>query len=185
VLTDDITPFEDRKLWLLNGAHSMLAYVGSLRGCTTVHEAVTDEYCRRLLDDWWETCRRYLPASDGELSAYCMALADRFANPRLHHALAQIATDGSQKLPVRLLPVLRRERDAGRLPEPAVAVLAAWIAHLRGAGAPVRDVSATELVEAAAGPIGEAVPRVLAALDPALADDADLVAAVRASAAAS
>jgi fructuronate reductase len=178
VLTDDITPFENRKLWLLNGAHTLLAYVGSLRGATTVAEAVADEYCAGLLDEWWTTCRRHLTAPDAELAAYCDALAERFANPRMQHALAQIASDGSQKLPVRVLPVLRLERDAGRLPESAVALIAAWIDHLRGIGAPVRDVRAAGLRPLADGPLRTAVPRLLAALDPALADDAALVAAV-------
>ena len=56
--------------------------------------------------------------------------------------LAQIAADGSQKLPIRVLPVLRGERAAGRMPTGALRVLAAWINHLRGAGAPVKDAGA-------------------------------------------
>jgi len=95
----------------------------------------------------------------------------------MRHALAQIAADGSQKLPVRFLPVLHRERAAGRLPEAAVVALAAWLLHL--AGGPVRDVRADELRALVAGGVEDAVPRVLAALDGALADDAELVAAIR------
>ena len=57
-------------------------------------------------------------------------------------------------------------------------MLAAWICHLRGGGAPVTDVRAAELVTFAAGPTRGAVARVLGALDPALADDGDLVATV-------
>jgi fructuronate reductase len=178
ILTEDVTPYEQRKLWLLNGAHSLLAYVGLPRGATTVDEAVADEYCATLMRGWWDTCRRHLPAPEAELAAYCDALVRRFANPRMRHALTQIATDGSQKLPVRLLPVLRLERDAGRLPESAVAVLAAWVLHLRGA-APAQDVRAADLTALAGGPTRDAVPRLLAALDPALADDGELVAAVR------
>jgi fructuronate reductase len=79
--------------------------------------------------------------------------------------------------------VLRRERAAGRLPGAAVTVLAAWVLSLRGAGAPVKDVRAGDLVEAATGSLDAAVPRVLAGLDPALAEDTELVASVRASAA--
>ena len=71
----------------------------------------------------------------------------------MRHRLAQIAADGSQKLPIRILPVLRAERSAGRMPEGAVRVLAAWIGHLRGAGAPVADPRADELVALAAGPL--------------------------------
>ena len=80
---------------------------------------------------------------------------------------------------MRLLPVLRAERAAGRLPEVAVTVLAAWLLHLRGAGVPVRDVRADELRTLADPPLPVAVPAVLGALGPDLADDAELVAAVR------
>ena len=182
VLTDDVTPYEQRKLWLLNGGHSLLAYVGSLRGCVTVDDAVADEYCRTLLEQWWSVCTPHLAVSATEAEAYCAALLERFANPRIGYALAQIAGDGSQKLPVRLLPVLRAERAAGRLPDVAVTVLAAWIRHLRGLGAPVRDVRAGELRSMAARPLADAVPAVLAALSPELPDDAELVSAVRDSA---
>ena len=179
VLTDDVTPFEQRKLWLLNGGHSLLTYVGGLRGCATVAEAVADEHCVALLREWWTLCLPHLAVPRPEAEAYCSALLERFANPRMRHSLAQIATDGSQKLPVRLLPVLRLERAAGRLPGPAVAVLAAWVAHLGGTGLPVRDVRADELTALAGGDPTGAALRVLASLDPALADDTDLVAAVR------
>jgi fructuronate reductase len=176
VLTDDIAPFENRKLWLLNGAHSLLAYAGSVRGHATVADAVADPVCVAWVQQWWDTCAPHLALPDEDVAAYRAALLARFANPRMRHALAQIATDGSQKLPVRILPVLRLERAAGRLPDVAVTVLAAWVLHLRGAGAPVRDVRAADLVPLADGPL----PGVLAALEPGLADDPDLVAAVRA-----
>ncbi len=179
VVTDDVTPYEQRKLWLLNGGHSLLAYVGSQRGHATVDEAVRDPHCLDLLQRWWALCTPHLLLGRERAEEYGAALLERFANPRMRHALAQIATDGSQKLPVRLLPVLRAERAAGRLPEPAVTVLAAWLLHLRGTGAPVRDVRADELRALGGRPPAEAVPAVLATLDPALADDAELVAAVR------
>jgi fructuronate reductase len=119
-----------------------------------------------------------LTLPEAEVAAYRAALLDRFANPRMHHRLEQIAADGSQKLPIRILPTLRRERSAGRLPQGAARVLAAWLCHLRGIGAPVTDARADQVVPLAAGPLPEAVPRVLATLDPPLADDSELVAAV-------
>jgi fructuronate reductase len=100
----------------------------------------------------------------------------------MHHRLGQIADDGSQKLPVRVLPALRQERAAGRLPPAATRILAAWVGHLRGAGVPVRDARADELVPLAEGPLPEAVPWVLAALDPAAGGDDDVVKAVVAQA---
>jgi fructuronate reductase len=183
VFTDDVTPFEERKLWLLNGAHSVMAYTGPLRGAATVDEAVADPVCRALVEGWWNACSGYLPLPPADVAAYRSALLRRFANPRIRHALSQIGTDGTQKLPVRFLPVLGRERAAGRLPEPVVTVLAAWVLTLRGDGGPVTDVRADELRALAAGPLPDAVPRVLAVLDAALPDDGELVAAVRASAA--
>jgi fructuronate reductase len=179
VMTDDVTPYEQRKLWLLNGGHSLLAYVGSLRGHATVDDAVGDDRCRALLEQWWALCAPHLAVSRTDAEAYCAALLERFANPRIRYALAQIASDGSQKLPVRLLPVLRMERSADRLPDVAVTVLAAWLLHLRGTGVPVRDVRGDELQALAEQPPADAVPAVLAALGPDLADDAELVAAVR------
>jgi fructuronate reductase len=88
-------------------------------------------------------------------------LFDRFANPNIRHRLAQIAADGSQKVPIRALPVLRAARADGELPSGATRFLAAWIAHLRGHGAPVQDVEAAALTELAQGPVREAVAAVL------------------------
>jgi fructuronate reductase len=164
--TDDVLPFEERKLWLLNGAHSMLAYAGSLRGNVTVAQAMRDETCRRWLEEWWDAASVHLTLPAAEITAYRVALTSRFENPRMAHRLDQIAFDGSLKLPIRTLPTLRREVEAGRMPPGATRPLAAWICHLRGLGAAVTDARADEFVPAAAGPLPEAVPRVLGMLDP-------------------
>ena len=179
-LTADVTPFEDRKLWLLNGAHSLLAYAGSVRGHRTVGEAIGDPLCRAWVEQWWDTCAPYLDLPDDDTARYRVALLERFAHPRIRHSLEQIAADGSQKLPARILPVLQRERAQGRLPVAAARVLAAWVLHLQGCGAPVKDVREAELRLLLHGSAVDMVPRVLAALDPALGDDAELVAAVSA-----
>jgi fructuronate reductase len=174
----DVTPYERRKLWLLNGGHSLLAYAGGARGHETVAQAVGDQRCRRWLDQWWDEAARHLPLPAGEISAYRAALIERWANPRIRHRLAQIAADGSVKLAVRVVPVLRAERAAGRMPAGAVRVVAAWVAHLRGAGAPVRDAAGDAVLAAAAGPPAEAAGRVLALLDGGLAADDALRAAL-------
>jgi fructuronate reductase len=170
---DDVHPYETRKLLLLNGGHTLLAYAGSGRGHETIAEAVRDAECRGWLDQWWDEATRYVPLPAPGLTAYRAALLERFANPRIRHTLAQIAADGSQKVPIRVLPVLRGERAAGRMPSGAVRILAAWIDHLRGSGAPVNDAGAGPYRERA-GSAGD----VLALLAPDLADDTDLVAAV-------
>ena len=176
--TDDITPYEHRKLWLLNGAHSLLAYAGSIRGHATVAGAAADETCRSWLEEWWAVASPHLDQPAADVAAYRTALLERFGNARMHDRLDRIAADGSQKLPIRILPVLRAERAAGRVPAGATRVLAAWVCHLRGLGAPVSDVRANEVVPLAQGPLDKAVPRVLRWLDPALGADADVVAII-------
>jgi fructuronate reductase len=81
-------------------------------------------------------------------------------------------------MPVRVLPTVRAQRADGRLPTGALRVLAAWINHLRGAGAPVKDGNAELLAPLAKGPLDQAVPRILDYLDPDLAADAAVVSAV-------
>ena len=172
----DVTPHEQRKLLLLNGGHSLLAYAGSARGHETIAAAVADPVCGRWLAQWWDEATRYVPLPAAELADYRAALLARFGNPRIRHRLAQIAADGSQKMPIRVLPVVRGERAAGRMPAGGVRVLAAWIAHLRGAGAPVDD--------AGAGPYRDragSVRDVIALLAPDLAGDPDLIGAVEAA----
>jgi fructuronate reductase len=174
----DVIPYERRKLWLLNGGHSLLAYAGGALGHETVEQAVTDPRCRRWLEQWWDEAARHLPLPDGEISTYRSALIERWSNARIQHRLAQIAADGSLKLPVRILPVLRAERAEGRMPAGAVRAVAAWIAHLRGAGPPVKDAAADAVLGAATGSPAEATRSVLTLLDTGLAVDDPLVAEV-------
>ena len=183
ILVADAWRFENRKLWLLNGSHSLLAYAGSILGHVTVAQAAADESCRGWLEQWWQTASPHLGQPAGDLAGYQASLLDRFGNSRMNDRLDRIAADGSQKLPIRVLPVLRAERAAGRLPAAATRILAAWVAHLRGLGAPVSDPRAAEVVALAAGPLATAVPRLLGSLDPALGADADVAAIVASQAA--
>lgn len=172
---EDVQPFEHRKLWLLNGAHSLLAYVGGLRGYETVDAAMEDAECVRLMNAWWDDAAPQLVLPAAEITAYRDALTERFTNPRIRHLLSQIAGDGSQKLQVRLVPVLTATRAAGGSCEAGVTVAAAYVVHLRGIGLPVTDVAAARMTELAAGPLTSAVPAVLDELAPGLGDDAGLV----------
>jgi fructuronate reductase len=182
LFVDVVTPFEQRKLWLLNGAHSVLAYAGGVRGHTTVRDAIADDTCRDWVQQWWDEASGHLPLPEQEVVAYQSALLERFGNPSIRHQLAQIAADGSQKLPMRVLPVLAVERRQGLVPPGATRMLAGWVLHLRGAGVPVTDARRDEVVACAAGPLRDAVRRVVAFLDPALGSDDDLCAAVLAQA---
>lgn len=167
----DVTPYERRKLWLLNGAHSILAYAGLLRGHRTIADAYADERCRAFVGDWWAEAASHLPASVASTSGeYQRELAGRFANRRIRHLLDQVAADGSQKLRMRAVPVLRRERAAGRRGTAALRMIACWIAYLRGEPPGLADPLAARLL--AARPAAD----FLAVLDPDLAADAEIVA---------
>ena len=142
---DDIEPFERRKLWLLNAGHSTLAYLGLLRGRATIAEAMADSVCRDALEAVWAEARPVLPFEDAELDAQLDTLRSRFENARIEHRLVQIAQDGSQKLPPRILDVARARAAAG-LPVGAAEarVIAAWIIHLTTDA--VRDPGAEALI---------------------------------------
>jgi len=112
----------------LNGTHSTLAYLGQLTGRETVADAMQMPLITELLDDLWVEIREVLVQPKGvDAAAYVDSLKQRFRNPAIKHRTAQIAMDGSQKLPQRLLSTLR-DRIAAGLSSPAMATaIAAWM----------------------------------------------------------
>lgn len=140
VFSNEIEAWESMKLRCLNGAHSTLAYLGQLTGRETVAEAMEMPLIANLLDELWAEVLEVLQAPSGvDPEDYVTQLKARFRNPALKHRTLQIAMDGSQKLPQRLLATLR-ERLARGLPCPALATaIAGWMhfavktAHTPGA----------------------------------------------------
>ncbi len=178
VFVDDIEPFENRKLWLLNGAHSLLAYAGQLRGHSTVAQALADPDCRTWISEFWDEAEANLPAAGLDIPGYRSALLERFGNSRIAHYLAQIAIDGSSKLRMRALPVLEAERAAGRSGVAAARMIGAWIAYLRGTFGgqqPIQDSAAERIQDALAQPAGQDTTALLALLDSSLPSNADVV----------
>jgi fructuronate reductase len=141
---DDVEPWELRKLWMLNGGHSLLAYAGLVRGHTSVAEAAADPELDAALDRFWDLAQRHLPRGDLDLGQYRRDLKARFANRRIAYPLTQIAGDGLGKLRNRVVPLVEAALDAGEPAEPALVVIAAWMRWLIG----VSDLAA---VDAAAG----------------------------------
>jgi fructuronate reductase len=178
-LVADVEPFEQRKLWLLNGSHSMLAYAGSIRGHSTIDEAIADPACRSWVEMFWDEASRHLTLPASDIAAYRDALSTRFSNPRARDQLARIAADGSTKLLVRTVPTIRAERAAGRVPVGCATTVAAWLLHLRGLGAPIKDAGAAAARDAAnSGELPEVIAGVLDALEPGLGADQNFLAAV-------
>lgn len=129
-IVPDIAPFEDMKLRMLNGAHSALAYLGPLAGFHTVAEAAADPAMIRYLHHLWqqEIIPTLSPPPDTDLTAYADTLLTRFANTGIQHRLSQIAMDGSQKIPQRLLATLAQGRALNHPTDALMLALAAWIA---------------------------------------------------------
>ena len=116
LLVDDVEPYEAAKLRLLNATHSLLAYAGALAGHATIADAVHDRSLAAaaehyMADDATPTLR--MPAGF-DTEQYRASVLRRFANSTLRHTTTQVAMDGSQKLPVRLLGVESRGHAQGR-----------------------------------------------------------------------
>ena len=148
-LTQDVAPYEMAKLRLLNGAHSALAYLGLARGHRFVHEATADPAIRGTVEQLMRhEAAVTLPHTSQSIPAYIDALLARFANPALNHRLAQIAMDGSQKIPQRWLESLAWHQQHGSAQCPAtLTALAAWLRHIRGDNGVVDDPMAGQLVK--------------------------------------
>ena len=133
-LVDDVEPYELMKLRLLNAGHQVVAHLARLAGLTYVHEAFGDPVLRGLVQRYLEDeASPTLPRVPGvDLRAYRQSLLERFANPHVRDTLARNSTDGSDRIPAFLLPVVRdRLADGGEVPVAALAV-AAWVRHLQG-----------------------------------------------------
>jgi fructuronate reductase len=122
----DVEPWERRKLWLLNGAHTILAAVGLRRGHTTVAEAVADPAILGIVKGFWDEASRHLPGL--QVEQYRADLLQRFANPRIAHRLDQIHAHSETKARLRLVPVALAERAAGRGASGTASAIACWIA---------------------------------------------------------
>jgi fructuronate reductase len=127
-------PFERLKLRMVNGSHSALAYLGAMAGLRTVDRAMAEPALRHYIDALMrEEIAPTLPAMQGiDLDGYRARLLQRFSNPALQHQTKQIAMDGSQKLPQRLLGTVRDRLRAGQSIDRLALAVAAWIHYLRG-----------------------------------------------------
>jgi fructuronate reductase len=133
-LVRDVTPFEHMKLRMLNGTHSSLAYLGYLAGHETIAETVADPVFAGFVRKLWadEIIPVLAPPPGEDLGAYATALFDRYANPAIRHRTWQIAMDGSQKLPQRILGTIAEARAAGRGVPGLTLAVAAWMRYASG-----------------------------------------------------
>ena len=152
IVTDDVTAYDRAKLRLLNGAHSTLAYLGLLAGHETVAGAMANPELAAFISAMMrqEIRAAVKPPRGLDLDLYIEAILKRFRNPALRHALGQIAWDGSQKLPFRLLGTLSENLAANRPIDRLCTGVAAWMQFVRRravAGEHVVDPLSKQLFE--------------------------------------
>jgi fructuronate reductase len=132
-LTDSVAPWEAAKLRLLNGAHSGIAYLGGLAGIEFVHQVVALPAGRAFVEALWDEAAATLSPPPGlDVPAYRAALMQRFANSALNHRTRQIAMDGSQKLPQRLLATIQARLERGENVDVLALAVAAWMRWQEG-----------------------------------------------------
>lgn len=177
----EIEPFENRKLWLLNGSHSLLAYAGQLRGHETVAEAIADVHCLAAVENYWNEAAENLTEPGLDVEAYRAALLMRYNNARIAHRLEQIAIDGSTKMRVRIGAVAKRQLGADRSYFGCATGFAAWVDFVIRADGKVQDSQAESLVfalEKAGDDTRAKVQNLIAGVDAELAANQEFVSAV-------
>ncbi|WP_198663886.1 mannitol dehydrogenase family protein [Jiangella endophytica] len=183
-LVADVAPHETAKLRVLNAAHSMIAYLGALAGHETIAAAVADPAVRVAVEALHRDVLATVDAPPGwDLRAYAASVLARFANPALGHRCDQVAADGSQKLPVRVVPTILATRAAGRPSAAATLVVAAWLRFVRSGrsddGRPLTvNDPARDTLRAVGGADAARLLRAAAAVPAELAADEDWVADV-------
>ncbi|MFP5515219.1 MAG: mannitol dehydrogenase family protein [Alphaproteobacteria bacterium] len=132
ILVDDVHPFELMKLRCLNGAHSLLAYLSVIAGIETIADAMADPQLPAVMRRLWasDLIPTLPPVPGTDIPAYTAALEARFRNPGIRHRTIQISSDGSQKLPPRLLEPARELFAAGKVPAAIPLAVAAWMRFL-------------------------------------------------------
>ncbi|MFS9379086.1 tagaturonate reductase [Citrobacter sp. ANG330] len=134
LIVDDIKPYKERKVAILNGAHTALVPVAFQSGLDTVGEAMNDtEICAFVEKAIYEEIIPVLDLPRDELESFASAVTGRFRNPYIKHQLLSIALNGMTKFRTRILPqLLAGQKMSGKLPARLTFALAALIAFYRG-----------------------------------------------------
>lgn len=154
-LVRDVLPYEEMKLRMLNGSHSFLAYLGALAGYETISDCMRDPcYKQAVRELMLKEQAVTLNMPEGvDLIAYADSLIERFCNPSLKHRTLQIAMDGSQKLPQRLLDPVRVHLTEGT-PFPHLALgIAGWMRYVSGVDEQGRPIEVCDPMAAELGAI--------------------------------
>ncbi|NHW99467.1 mannitol dehydrogenase family protein [Pseudomonas koreensis] len=132
--TDDVSPYEEMKIKLLNGSHLALTYLGFLKGYRFVHETMNDplfvRYMRAYMD--LDVTPQLAPVPGIDLTDYKNTLVARFSNQAIADQLERVCSDGSSKFPKFTIPTINRLIADGKETRRAALVVAAWALYLKG-----------------------------------------------------
>ncbi|MGE9549631.1 mannitol dehydrogenase family protein [Erwinia amylovora] len=160
-LVSNVLPYEEMKLRMLNGSHSFLAYLGNLAGYQHISDCMADRHFRKaarqlMMDEQAPT----LHTEGVDLAAYADSLIARYENLAIKHRTAQIANDGTQKLPQRWLDSIRWHLDNGSHFDLLALGVAGWMRYVSGVNEqgepieirdPMRDMLAQRVADTAEG----------------------------------
>ena len=156
IVTNDMTPYRERKVFLLNGPHTVMALLARLADVVTVREVMQDAEFGPLINEvMYSEIIPVLDLPHAELATYAESVKERFDNPFMHHELASIALNSVSKFTSRLLPILlATQRDTGALPPHITLALSALLLTYSGDAAvtfaPVDGDDVLEIFRAAA-----------------------------------
>jgi fructuronate reductase len=133
IFVSDVAPYEAMKLRMLNGTHSMMAYAGFLSGRKYVRDVMADAGLAILVERHLRAAAATLaPLKDIDTGDYAAALVQRFSNPAIAHETYQIAMDGTEKLPQRILAPALHALANGQKLRPFAFAAAAWMRYCLG-----------------------------------------------------
>ncbi|MGH1480821.1 MAG: mannitol dehydrogenase family protein [Geminicoccales bacterium] len=133
LFVQDVAPYERMKLRMLNGAHSMLAYAGFISDHALVRNVMTDKPLALLIERHMKTAALTLEPLPGiDVEDYAHSLLARFRNPAIAHETYQIAMDGTEKLPQRILEPAVHALEHGQDVRPFAFAVAAWMRYSLG-----------------------------------------------------
>lgn len=171
----DLTVFENRKLWLLNGSHSLLAYSGIGLGLETVADAFGNDGIRSKVGGMWQEVAELF--GDKEMvNGYTEELEVRFSNPYIQHQLVKIAGNGPAKLRTRCLPAMKRRSSELGLDSPYLAMqVVAWVRYLYRVKPQELDQESRAIQSTLRNNSVQDLKRVLAAMDPEASEDSTIL----------
>ncbi|EJE4163878.1 mannitol dehydrogenase family protein [Vibrio parahaemolyticus] len=152
MLVEDVLPYEEMKLRMLNGSHSFLAYNGTLAGYEYIYQCMQDEELRQVTLSLMreEQAKSLSPSLSVDLEQYAELLVARFSNQNIKHKTGQIAMDGSQKLPQRAVDPFLTLYDRGIATRCLPVLIAGWMHYVINtikSGEPLADPLAEEFTD--------------------------------------